>query len=264
MIATLISDFGNGDNSVAIAKGMFLQHSPELRLIDLSHAVSLHNLVQCSYLLKSAYRFFPAFSVHICLFDVMHTMPATVLLAKVDNQFMITADNGLLGFTFSDEKPIVWQYEDSESKSYIEWLDKAGSLIAELQRVNYELKAVKLIAFSPKVEVLPLRPLLKQNSVECHVLHVDRYGNVVLNLTRKEFEEQKKGRNFSLRIPRQMPITALSESYAELPNGMEFCMFNSAGYLEIGIKNSSASQLLGLKAFVQDQMIYNTITIEFN
>ena len=264
MIATLISDFGNGDNSVAIAKGTLLHHVPELKILDLSHAVSPHNLVQCSYLLKSAYRSFPKFSVHVSLFDVMHSTPAIVLLAKVENQFIITADNGLLGFTFSEEKPIVWKYEDSESKNYIDWLDKAGKLIADLEQVNYELKLVKLIAYTPQVEVFPLRPLIKQNSLECHVLHVDRYGNVVLNITEKEFEAHKAGRNFSLRIPRQMPITALSDNYAELPNGMEFCMFNSAGYLEIGIKNSSASQLLGLKAFVKDQMIYNTITIEFN
>lgn len=263
MIATLISDFGSGDNSVAIAKGLLYKHQPDLRLIDISHEVPPYDLNQCSYLFKSAYRFFPEHTLHISLFNVMHTLPAVVLLARVDDQVIITADNGFLGFTFPNSKITVWKYEDSECRNFVEWLSKAAKLIGELNAANFDLKAVKLIAHRSQIEVNPIQPSIKENGIECHILYVDRYGNAVLNVTREDFEKYRNNRSFSILVPMNQPLTSIASDHASVPDGMQFCMFNSAGYLEIGVKNNSAFQLLGLRPFKDGHIIYSTVKIEF-
>lgn len=263
MIATLISDFGSGDNSVAIAKGLLFKQQPELRLIDISHEVPPYDLNQCSYLLKSAFRFFPEHTLHVSLFNVMHTLPAVVLLAKVDNQIIITADNGFLSFTFPNTKIAVWKYENSESQNFVEWLSKVAALMGDLSTANYNLKEVKLITHQSLIEVNPIQPSIKENGIECHILYVDRYGNAVLNVTQEDFERHRNNRAFSILIPKNQPLNSITSDHASVPNGVQFCMFNSAGYLEIGVKNNSAFQLLGLRPFRDGQLIYSTVKIEF-
>lgn len=262
-IATLISDFGVGDNSVAIAKGILLSHEPEMCIIDISHAVTPHNLIQCSYLFNSAFRYFPIGSIHISLFDVMHQLPAKVLLAQVDHQFIITADNGFLNFTFPDENLSIWQYEQSESYTYLDWLNKVAELVVKLNEMAFVPSKMGLSVFHSDIIVKPVKPIVSDQFIECHILHIDRYGNVVLNLKKEQFEALRRERRFKMYIPSKDPIQQITGDYANVREGLYFCMFNSAGYLEIGIKNSSAAQLLGLKMYHRDQLIYSTVKIEF-
>lgn len=263
MIATLISDFGNGDSAVAMAKGILLSQQSNLQLIDISHEVPSFDLIQCSYLFKSAYKFFPENTVHISLFNVSHSLPAVVLLAKIDNQIIVTADGSFLTYTFPKSRLTIWKYENSESQTYISWLQKVAVLIKNLAAVNFDMKAVKLMAYHTPKELIPVQPSVQSHGIECQILHVDRYGNTILNITKEDFEKHRNNRSFSILVPKNQPLTSISDDYASVVNNTQFCMFNSAGYLEIGVKNASAAQLLGLKAFKENRMIYNTITIEF-
>lgn len=264
MIATLISDFGNKDNAVAIAKGLILKSNPELRLIDLTHEVAPYDLLQCSYLLNSAFRNFPERTVHISMFDIMHQNPSRILFALLENQVIISADNGMFTFTFPNSDIRIWEYRDSESANYIEWLRKASLLIRDMHAANFHFELLDASPCTPEVQTTPLRAKVKDNQVDCHVIHIDRFGNVVLNITREEFEACRNGRRFSIRIPRNIPVTQLSRNYNDVVPGERLCLFNSAGYLEVAIREGSAAQLLGLELFKKDQLIYNIIPIEFS
>lgn len=262
MLITLLSDFGNKDNAVAIAKGLLLKVNPSARLIDLSHEVAPYNLLQCSYLLMSAYKNFPAHTFHVSMFDIMHQAPARLLLAKHSDQFILTADNGLLSYSFPDEELEVYQYNKT-ADTYLEWLALASEWIRELSENNYEVQESNAHRFTSQKEVAPIQPVVKEKQVECHVIHIDRFGNVVLNLSQKRFEELRAGRDFTIRIPRSAAINKFSKNYNDVPEGERLGLFNSAGYLEIAIREGSAAQLLGLELFKKDQLIYNVVHIDF-
>lgn len=264
MIATFISDFGNKDNAVAIAKGLVLKSNPELRLIDISHEIAPYNLLQCSYLLNSAFRNFPEYTVHVSMFDIMHRNPSHILFAEIDKQIIISADNGMFTFVFSGAEIKVWKYRKEPSVNYIEWLRNAAVLIREMQETGFDLEQLEADVFEPEVQTTPLRAIVKDNQIDCHVIHIDRFGNVVLNITRDEFEGYRRNRQFSIRIPRNVPVNQLSRNYNDVVQGERLCLFNSAGYLEIAIREGSAAQLLGLELFKKDQLIYNIIPIEFS
>ena len=262
MLVTLLSDFGNKDNAVAIAKGLMLKVNPGARLIDLSHEVAPYNLLQCSYLLMSAFRNFPAHTFHVSMFDIMHQVPAELLLIQVADQFIITADNGLLSYSFPDEPLEVFRYHKS-AETYIEWLELTAEWIKEISSQNFELDSASAQIHKPQIEIAPIQPVVKERQIECHVIHIDRFGNVVLNLSKKRFEDLRAGRDFTIRIPRNTPINRFSKNYIDVPEGERLGLFNSAGYLEIAIREGSAAQLLGLELFKKDQLIYNVVHIDF-
>jgi S-adenosylmethionine hydrolase len=263
MITTLISDFGHGDNSVAVAKGILLQQNPHMQFVDISHDVPPYSLIRCSYLFKSAYTFFPENTVHVSLFDVMKQLPAVVLLTKINNQIIISADNGFIGYTFPESNAAIWKYQDSESPSFAAWLHHVARLIQDLEKHHFDFRTVKLEAYQSEIVVNPIQASVKENSVECHTLHVDRFGNVVVNITKEAFEAIRKDRAFTITIPKNPPLNTIVQNYDQVVEGMQFAIFNSAGFLEIGVKNASAADLLGLRVYEEGNMIYSTIKINF-
>jgi S-adenosylmethionine hydrolase len=260
MIITLLSDFGYQDNFIAVAKGVLLQKLPVARLIDLNHEVEPFHLLQCSYLLKSAYSNFPANTVHLSLFDIMHQNPASLLVTRVQNQFVVGADNGLLPLTFNGQIETVYALPDTVT-SYIDWLHLAANYIEQLQQNDFRIGEMKTV--SPKVHPMQLQPLIKENGIECQVIHIDRYENVVINITRDEFESLRKGRRFRIAFMRNEAVTQISDNYSDVAPGEKLCLFNSAGFLEIAINQGKASSLLGLRLYNERQLIYQNIKIEF-
>ncbi len=99
------------------------------------------------------------------------------------------------------------------------------------------------------VEKHHLRPLLDQNWIEGQIIFIDNFENVIVNITREQFEEQRKGRSFRIVFKRDEVIDHISETYADVNEGEKLALFNSAGYLEIAINKGNAAGLFGLKGF---------------
>ncbi len=241
---TLLSDFGLQEASVAIAKGMLMQHNPGLAIIDISHEVKPFYTAQAAYLLSAAWRHFPAGTCHVLLFDLFSEKTVRVLVAEADGQYFITADNGLLPLAL----PFIgnaWIYKElSVAELFTHWLEAAGKAIRPLQAS--EPKVMNLQPF--KLRSVPRKkPLENGDTITCDVIHIDRYENVVLNLTRDQFDRTGKGRPFRLEFAQVEEITEISNYYADVRPGQKLCRFNSSGYLEICMNRGNAASLFGLK-----------------
>ncbi len=112
-----------------------------------------------------------------------------------------------------------------------------------------------------------LRPLVDQNGIEGQIIFIDSFENVIINITREQFEEQRKGRNFRIVFTRGEIIDRISETYADVAEGEKLALFNSAGYLEIAINKGNAAGLFGLKGFSEKiregQLSYHTVKVLF-
>ena len=100
----------------------------------------------------------------------------------------------------------------------------------------------------------PLRPLLGNDWIEGQIIFTDNFENVIVNIHRDEFEEQRKGRSFKIVFKRDEVIDRISDTYADVNEGEKLAMFNSAGYLEIAINKGNAAGLLGLQGFSERQL----------
>jgi hypothetical protein len=80
------------------------------------------------------------------------------------------------------------------------------------------------------------------------IIHIDRFGNCVTNITRRELSEELFAEGASLKIGGR-EINSFRKFYAEetqLENGELFAIWGSAGFLEIAANRASAAELLGV------------------
>jgi S-adenosyl-L-methionine hydrolase (adenosine-forming) len=259
MIITLLSDFGYQDNYIAVAKGILLRQMPQATIIDISHNVSPYHLLECSYLLKSSYSNFPKHTIHLSLFNILHHTPAELLIAQKDDQFIISADNGLLPLTFEDTSGQIHK-STATASTYLEWLQYAALMIKELASQDYKFRHLPI--HQPLKHGTHVEALQKENEIECQVIHIDYYGNVIVNMLKDQFEKMRNDRSFRIRIVRET-LSQISNDYSDVSPGRAVCLFNSAGYLEIAVNQGNASSLLGLRLHQETMIYYQHIKIEF-
>jgi S-adenosyl-L-methionine hydrolase (adenosine-forming) len=259
---TLLSDFGPQDASVAVAKGTLLQHVPGAQLIDISHLVETFNIQQAAYLLLSAYPNFPEGTCHVLLFDVFSEARPRLLLCEHEGQYLLAPDNGVLSLAFGNTLQDVWQcYQLDADGLFGDWLREIGKVVGQLQ--THTPKDLQLTSCSLKVAPKHWQPIINGDTVECHVVHIDRYENVVINLTRKQFDAIGKGRPFRIQFMRDEELTQLSTHFYNVAEGQKLCRFNATGFLEICINRGKAASLFGFKLHREKHFIYNTIKVYF-
>lgn len=259
---TLLSDFGLQDASVASAKGILMQHVPQLPVVDISHLVEPFHLQQASYLLQSAYRNFPKGSCHVLLFDIFSEQQPRLMLCSHEGHYFLAPDNGVLSLAFREQPAKVWNCYSMEKGGFIsDWLTAVGRMVALLQQAAPE--SLGLAECELKVAPQHWQPKISGDVIECHVIHIDRYENVVVNLTRELFEEHGGGRPFRIRFMRDEELTQVSNHFYSVREGQQMCRFNSAGFLEIGISKGKAASLFGLRMVREKHVMYNTIKIFF-
>lgn len=270
---TLTSDIGHTDYLVGTIKAQLLQVNPDLQLVDISHNISPFNLFQASYVCRGAFKNFPEFTFHLVLVNLFDRKPKNLLLVFHKNQYIMCPDNGLLNMIL-EEKPEMVMGIPMDKKSAKSTLYITGLMAQTIKRIidgeSIEKIGVPDVTFREKN---PLQPIENSDLIEGQIIFIDNFENVIVNITRKQFETQRKERNFKIHFLRDEVIDKISESYADVPEGEKLAYFNSADYLEIAINKGNAAGLFGLKGFSekdrqssiikQNQLLYQTVKVYF-
>jgi S-adenosylmethionine hydrolase len=261
-IVTLLSDFGLQDASVASAKGILMQYIPESQLIDISHQLEPFYLQQAAYLISSSHKSFPQGTCHILLFDVFYGTAPTLVLCEAEGQYFLAPDNGLISLALGRAATNVRKcFELPPGGAFKDWVHFTGTMAQAIQ--NGSVDSLQLPAYELRNAPQHLRPKIDGNTVECHVIHIDRFENVVLNITREQFEKTGRNRSFRIQFMRDEEISEISARYNDVKEGEKLCRFNTSGHLEIAINRGKAASLLGLTLSREQHLMYNTIKIVF-
>lgn len=272
-LVTLTSDIGQQDYLVAAVKAQLLQVDAGFSLVDITHSIPPFNYPHAAYICRSAFRNFPDFTYHIVLVNLFEKKPEQLLLAFHQNQYLLCADNGLLHMILEDKPEMVigipLDKRANKNTTY------CVQVMAQTIRQLSQGEPIQKIG-NPDVSYIEknhLRPLLDNNWIEGQIIFIDNFENVIVNITREQFEEQRKGRSFRIVFKRDEVIDRISESYADVNPGEKLALFNSAGYLEIAINKGNAAGLFGLKGFsekgsqvagyLQNQLFYQTVRVYF-
>jgi S-adenosylmethionine hydrolase len=264
-LLTLTSDIGHQDYLVGAVKAQLLQINPAFNIIDVSHTVPPFNYPQAAYICRSAFKNFPEFSYHVILINLFEKKPDQLLLAFHKNQYYLCADNGLLSMILEETPDMVIgiPLDKTANKNTL----YCAGIMAKVVNQLIQGEPVQNIGVPDAVymEKNHLRPLLDNNWIEGQIIFIDNFENVIVNITREQFEEQRKGRRFKIIFKRDEEIDRISESYADVMEGEKLALFNSAGYLEIAINKGNAAGLFGLKGFSDQstQLFYQTVKVFF-
>jgi S-adenosylmethionine hydrolase len=270
-LITLTSDIGHKDYLVGAVKGQLAQVNPDFRILDVCHDLSPFNHPQAAYICRNSIRHFPAFTYHIILVNLFEKKPEQLLLAFHKEQYLLCADNGLLTMILEGKPEMVigLPLEKTEIKNTLYCVKVMAQAIQGLVTGGGLLSIG--VPDVPFVEKNHLRPVFGDNWIEGQIIFIDHFENVIVNITREEFEERRKGRSFRIVFKRDEVIERISESYADVGDGEKLALFNSAGYLEIAIQKGNAAGLFGLQDFteqsqnqyLQSRLFYQTVRVYF-
>ena len=238
-LLTLTSDIGQQDYLVGAVKARLLQINPTFQIVDVSHSIAPFHYPQAAYLCRSAIRNFPDYCYHLILVNLFEKKPDHLLLAFHNNQYFLCADNGLLTMILEDtpEMVIGIPLEKSANKNTIYCIGEMGKVVNQLVNGG-SIRNIGIPDFNFTVKN-HLRPLLGNDWIEGQIIFIDNFENVIVNITREQFEEQRRGRSFRIVFKRDEVIDRLSETYADVSEGEKLALFNSAGYLEIAINKGN-------------------------
>lgn len=268
-LLTLTSDIGQQDYLVGAVKGCLLQINPAFNLVDISHSISPFNYPQAAYICRNAIRRFPSHSFHLLLVNLFEKKPEQLLLAWHQEQYILCADNGLLTMVLEDKPEMVigLPLKKKAVKNTLHFTQVMGEAIQQIHAgASLQEIGTPDVSF---IEKNHLRPIFGENWMEGQIIFIDHFENIVVNITRDQFEEHRKGRRFKIVFKRDEVIDKIAESYADVPEGEKLALFNSAGYLEIAINKGNAAGLFGLQGFteqaqnLQSRLFYQTVRIMF-
>lgn len=263
-LITLSSDIGTHDYMTAAIKGQLMQLNSSFQIIDITHQLSPFNYPEAAYIIKSAIKNFPSESFHMVMVNFYDEKIEHLLLAEHEGQFIACADNGLLTMILetTPEKVVALPLEKSKTKSTLYCVQVmadafnellAGKKLEQLGDVNVDYKIKNA-----------LRPTLGADWIEGQILLIDNFENVVVNISKTDFENQRKGRSFHVVFKRDEKIDKISETYADVPEGEKLALFNSAGYLEIAINKGNAAGLFGLQGYSENLIKSGHLNFENN
>ncbi|MBA6152513.1 SAM hydrolase/SAM-dependent halogenase family protein [Gelidibacter maritimus] len=273
-IITLTTDFGEKDHFVGAVKGAIYNELDDVKIVDISHAVSPFNVLEAAYILQNAYSSFPKGSIHLIGIDSELNPENKHIAVKLDDHYFICANNGIMSMICNEitpEKIVEINIHDKTSTNFpvLDVFVKVACHIARggtLEVVGKVINDIKPIK--------NLNPFVNddQSQIIGSVIYIDNYGNVITNIRRKFFDQVRKGRAFEISA-RSYKFKEIHKRYSDIVNfdipeeqrqdeGRGLVVFNSSNYLEIAIYKSdlatvgSASSLMGLK-------MRDTVTVNF-
>jgi len=231
-------------------KGVILTINPHATLVDLSHHVPPHSVEDAAYLLKSCYRYFPEGTVHVAVVDPGVGSARRAITVKSARYFFLAPDNGVLSYIFDDEQPVEVREinqrkfrRESPGRTF-DGRDLFAPAAARLA------KQEPFESYGPVIgdyQTFPIaQPHWEQATLVGEIVYVDRFGNLISNLTQQHLEEVRlvaKGRQLSILIGKRI-IEGLVESYSEGMAEKPSALINSDGKLEVFLKEASAADLL--------------------
>ncbi len=243
-IVSITTDFGLQDYYVAELKAHILQRSTSIQLIDVSHSIDSHDIVQAAHFLDNVFRSFPVGSIHLVAVYNYYDKKSSFIVVQREGHFFVGPDNGVFSLIFEDLKPeevVRLDSDEVSNKSIAEILSWTVGKIIEGKKLN-EIGS-KIESINQKMGI---KPVVTSSQIRATIIHIDHYENVIINLKRDQFEKLRRGREFQLYYKQTDPVMRISEDYADVPITDVMCLFNSAGYMEIGINMGKASSMLNL------------------
>jgi S-adenosylmethionine hydrolase len=264
-IVTFISDYGPRDYHVAIAKAQLLNWSPAAIAVDIAHSVEHFDLVETAYLMKSCWKSFPMGTTHVL--GVKSQLSRMPLVAVKDNQYFVSADNGVLAMILDEFPDELYEIDlpIQDADASFPMGNIFMQIAAHLSRGGHPQMIGKRTDYWENLS-FP-QAYLSGGGIQCQVVHIDDYGNMVLNFTRQMFQDYIGHRNFVIhaRATHKSGLRNIYNTFQpkELADGIPFATWGVNDFLVVAMKNATILNGGGAARLMGYQKMSN-IFIEFN
>jgi hypothetical protein len=250
-IITLTTDFGSNDHFVGAMKGVILDIVPDAQIVDICHAVQAFDVLDGALTVSQAYSYFPNRTVHVVVVDPGVGTARRPIVASCDKYHFVAPDNGVLSLVYAREPRMHVRHITSEHY-FLQPVSNtfhARDIFSPV--AAYLAKEVDSLKFGDEIEdyvrfSAPKPKAVDGNRLRGVVLKVDRFGNLITNITPQDapmiFGADPKA--FKI-VAGSREITEIHNAYAEAAPGEVFGILGSMGFLEIAANRGAAAQLTG-------------------
>ncbi len=248
-VIALLSDFGLTDHYVGTMKGVVLGICPDATLVDITHEVPAHGVLDGALQLAAAFRYFPPGAIFLAVVDPGVGSFRRAIAAEAGEYRFVAPDNGLLTMVFRDAPPrrVVELTERRYARPTVsrtfEGRDRLAPAAAWLAR-GVELPALGRPVADYHLLDVPT-PHDDERSVHGEVLRADHFGNLITNIDRAMVEKLTRSGAVEI-LAGGRAIARLVATYAEIHPGEIAALFGSTDHLELAANGASAASLLGL------------------
>ena len=257
-LVALLTDFGTSDPYVGVMKGVIATHCPAVQFIDVTHEVSPQNIKQVAYLLRSAYRYFPAHTIFLVVVDPGVGTNRQPVAITTDRGTFVGPDNGVFGSVLSEVE--TWQavalWPPAQLSTTFHGRDVFAPAAAALAN-GADLHTLG----TPTVDLIQTLNLDAQqvagNKIEGEVLHIDHFGNVITSIGPLAWLRSQGDSTPTLLNWRDIQIVAaqahitlagyeingIQLTYGLQPSGTIMALINSDNQLEIAVNQGNAAQI---------------------
>jgi S-adenosylmethionine hydrolase len=248
-VIALLSDFGTRDHYAGTMKGVMLTICPDATLVDITHDVPAHDVLDGALQLAAAARYFPAGTIFLAVVDPGVGSPRRGIAAEAGDYRFVAPDNGVLTAVLRDWTPkkVVELTERRYARPTVsrtfEGRDRFAPAAAWLA------KGIQLTALgrpAPDYHRLDIpQPQIADDTITGAVLRVDRFGNVMTNIDRKGFEAAARSGTMQV-LAGGHAVGRLVATYADIQPGEICALFGSTDHLELAANSESAAERLHL------------------
>jgi S-adenosylmethionine hydrolase len=233
-IVTLLTDFGLEDAYVGAMKGAILTVHAKASVVDITHGVRPFAVLQGAFLLDSAWRSFPAGTVHIAVVDPGVGSERKAIAFKAADHYFVGPDNGLFTFLIDPIIDTVELATPPEAAPTFHGRDvfapaaarlAAGAALGEIGRPRRQEPLRLPDAWASKVG----------EAWRAQTLHCDHFGNVITNLPIRALARIKAANGTPVRTV---------ETYEDARSNELVALMGSSGRIEFALHEGSAAARL--------------------
>jgi S-adenosyl-L-methionine hydrolase (adenosine-forming) len=249
MIITLLTDFGSRDSFVAQMKGVILGLQPKAAIVDITHEIRPFGILDAAFVLKSACRYFPKGTIHVVVVDPGVGGKRRPLLVINRLGRFLAPDNGVLSHIYHDyPSSRIYQLaaEKYRLKPYSATFDGRDLFAPAAARLSKGLAPSEMgkKITDPVSFPVPDSKRRKDGSLEGQVIHIDRFGNLITNITRRDLAPWLLDGKSAVFTIKGKTIEGFKLFYAEATPGELAAIINSDDHLEIYCDQQSARSFL--------------------
>jgi S-adenosylmethionine hydrolase len=255
-LISLTTDFGTRDEYVGVMKAVIWGIAAGAQIVDLNHRVAPQDIHGAAFLLKAAYPYFEAGSVHLIVVDPGVGSRRRIVAMRFEEHYFVLPDNGLCRLILEDKAPQRLVHLDRPEfflprvSTSFHGRDIFAPVAAHL------VSGTKLDALgttlSPEMLVpvdLPAAATRGRDYIVGRIVQVDRFGNLTTNIglgLLEAAEVSLEGPDVKIHLGHQT-LAGLSTCYADAAEGQPVALIGSRGLLEIAVNQDHADRYFGAK-----------------
>ena len=190
-----LSDFGFRNEWVGICHTVLARAAPESRVIDLSHGVPPLDVRAGALLLADSRRFLPEEAIVFAVVDPSVGADRDVAIETGAGRLLVGPDNGIFSFLWRGDGGAARAHEITLEEIVIQPVAPAfHARDVFAPAAAFLATGGSIDALGPALDPTGLAELLfpaatvERGKIECEVLDLNRFGNVLLNVTATDFE----------------------------------------------------------------------------